>query len=131
MPQRTHSMPLDQPLRLIPPQNPLPFLALQKVGVPHLMLRHQEGPARRAVQHVPLGRRPERNLARHAAAALLLGAEDDHVGKVAAGLDKVFLVARVLAEDAAGGEDGVDGVDDDTGWGEGEVAGVVLGWLLA
>ena len=36
----------------------------------------------------------------------------------------------MLSEDAAGGEDGVDGVDDDAGWGKGEVAGVILGWLL-
>ncbi len=36
----------------------------------------------------------------------------------------------MLAEDAAGREDGVDGVDDDTRWREGEVAGVVLGWVL-
>jgi hypothetical protein len=32
----------------------------------------------------------------------------------------------VLAEHAAGGEDGLDGVDDDARWGEGEVACVVL-----
>jgi hypothetical protein len=57
---------------------------------------------------------------------LLLGAEDDHVGEIAARLGEFLVVARVLAEDAAGGEDGFDGVDDDAGWWEGEVACVVL-----
>ena len=52
-------------------------------------------------------------------------AEHDHVGEVG----RAALLGgrrRVVAEEAAGGEDGVDGVEDEAGGGEGEVAGVVL-----
>lgn len=52
-----------------------------------------------------------------------LEAKDDHVGEVLVGRR---LVARVLAVDAARGEDFADGLDDDLGWGEGKVSRVVL-----
>jgi hypothetical protein len=87
------------------------------------VLRQQEMLPRRAVQHIPLVGRAERDLL---LALLLLGAEDDHISKIAARLGKVVLVARVLAEDAAGREDGPDRVDDDARRREREVACVVL-----
>lgn len=92
------------------------------------MPRQQEGLSRGTIQQITLCRRAEGDcvLRLSVGVGVLLGAENNHVGKVPAGAGKVVFVARVLAEDAAGGEDGADGVDDDArGW-EGEVAGVVL-----
>jgi hypothetical protein len=63
--------------------------------------------------------------ARPAVVVVAFRAEHDHVGEVGrAGL--LGGRRRVVAEEAAGREDGVDGVEDEAGGGEGEVACVVL-----
>ena len=61
----------------------------------------------------------------------MLGAKDDHVGEIAARLLKHLVVARVLAEVAARGEDGLDGLYDDSRRWEGEVACIVLFQLVS
>ena len=57
-------------------------------------------------------------------------AEENHVGEVLSwGLlnrGRIGEVFFFFAEESAGGEYGVDSVDDEAGGGEGEVAGVVL-----
>lgn len=60
------------------------------------------------------------------AGALL--AEENHVGEVGI---LVITVSWLLAEDAAGGEDGLDGADDETGRVEVEITSVVLRHVLA
>jgi len=119
-------MPLDQLGSVIPSQH-THFLALLllarklKILLRNLVLRQQERFPRRAVQQIPEG-----GVAELDGLSFVLGAENDHVGKIAAVLGELLLVARVLAEDAAGGEDGPDCVDDEARRGEGEVACVVL-----
>lgn len=52
-------------------------------------------------------------------------AEQNHVGEVG-----IFVLSGgFFAEDAARWEDGLDGADDETGWVEGQVTGIVLGFI--
>ena len=94
MPQSAFLLPLDQFLRVVPSQNAL-VLPSQEILVPNLVLGHQKHFAGWAVEHV--GRR---SLA-EGDGVCPLGAEYDHVSKVAAVLLQACLVARVLSEDAA------------------------------
>jgi hypothetical protein len=127
MPHRTLLLPLRQAHRIIPAQNAslrrisFPFLCLEEPLL-NLMLWHQEHLTRIAAEIIGLYRLPEGQ-----GLFSLLGAKYHHVGEVTAfsrECDGVW--ARVFAEDAAGGEGGFYGADDQAGGGQEEVAGVVL-----
>lgn len=106
------------------------FLRLQKIstalgprgkhGRVQFVLRNQIAFTRPAAQEVCRDRVTELN---RCVGALL--AEQNHVGEVG-----IFaLSGGFFAEDAARWEDGSDGADDETGWVEGQVTGVVLGFV--
>ena len=76
-----------------------------------------------ATPEIVLGGLAEAN-GKSACPAVALRAEHDHVDEI--GPAGPLGGRRVVAEEAAGREDGVDGVEDEAGGGEGEVAGVVL-----
>jgi len=80
--------------------------------------------ASKAAPEIVLGRLAEADGKPACAAVVALRAEHDHVGEV--GRPGLLGGRRAVAEEAAGGEDGVDGVEDEAGGGEGEVARVVL-----
>lgn len=81
--------------------------------------------ASKAAPEVVLGGLAEADGRSACPAAVALHTEHDHVGEV--GRPGLLGGRRVIAEEAAGGEDGVDGVEDEAGGGEGEVARVVDG----
>lgn len=118
--QRTLLMPLGQRGRVVPPQDVhLPDGG--EVPLEHLVLGHQEVLPCAALQHVG-----GRGLAEGDGAAGILDAEEDHVCEVTLPIHHSRFISGLLAEDAAGGEDLPDGLEYYLGWGEGEVACVVL-----
>ena len=86
-------------------------------------LRQQIVAAGNAAPEIVLGGLAEAN-GKSACPVVAFRAEHDHVDEV--GPAGPLGGRRVVAEEAAGREDGVDGVEDEAGGGEGEVAGVVL-----
>jgi hypothetical protein len=131
-----HRGPLLKPLQLprrAPPQH-LPASALRPAAATAPIerdlepsLRQQMVAASNAAPEIGLSGLAEADggSARPAVVVVAFRAEHDHVGEVGrAGL--LGGRRRVVAEEAAGGEDGVDGVEDEAGGGEGEVACVVL-----
>jgi hypothetical protein len=117
-------LPSLKPLRIIPSQNPpIPLLQPKNRKI-NLMLRKQKHPPRLTTQQIFLHRPSKRNFLGG------VGAEYHHVGEIAAAFFDVIFVGGGFAVDAAGGEDGEDGVDYYSWGGEEEVSGVVLGMGL-
>ena len=119
--------PLQLPRRA-PPQH-IPASALRAAATAPVErdlepgLRQQVVAAGNAAPEIVLGGLAEAD-GEPACPAVALRAEHDHVDEV--GPAGPLGGRRVVAEEAAGREDGVDGVEDEAGGGEGEVAGVVL-----
>jgi hypothetical protein len=122
MPHGAFPLPPRQPPCIIPTQNAPVALLLLKHALLNLMLRHQEHFPRIAAEIVCLDWLAERERF-----GGILGAEDDHVGEVAAfSGEGGWVWGGVFAEDAAGGEGGFYGTDDEAGRGQEDVTGVVL-----
>jgi hypothetical protein len=117
-------LPSLKPLRLIPSQNPpIPLLQLKNRKI-NLMLWKQKHLPRLTSQQILLHRPSERHVLGG------VGAEYHHVGEIAVAFFDVIFVCGGLTVDAAGGEDGEDGVDYYSWGGEKEISGVVLGMGL-
>ena len=126
-----HSTPLLKPLQLprrAPPQHILASAPRAAPAAPverdlEPSLRQQIVAAGNAAPEIVLGGFAEAD-GKSACPAVACHAEHDHVDEV--GPAGPLGGRRVVAEEAAGGEDGVDSIEDEAGGGEGEVAGVVL-----
>jgi hypothetical protein len=108
MTHRTLLLPPPKPLRIIPAQNPpITFLQLENILI-NLMRWQQKHLPRTTTQHILLIRLSELNIVGS------IGAEDHHVGEISSIFQDLLLGwGGGFSEDAAGGEDGLDCLDDD------------------
>lgn len=122
--QRTAVLILIQSSNLIIKENRFSILRnSREQSRAHLMRRNKVALARAAAQEIR-----GHGIAEFDWGLGALLAEENHVGEVG-----VFAITFgwVLAEDAAGGEGSKDSADNEAGWVEVEIAGVVLEYVLA